>query len=119
MNKLRNTKKITLATLKAFVRRNKDKLYIQVETKFDGMVDCVMPVDDKNFSKVEPAGIVLENEIAGKDGWTHRNYDLGITGLWLVGSSRDTFQEHEDSQFYGINVYNSCGECVVAVKKGK
>lgn len=45
-------KKITKTTFKSFCNKNKDNLYIIVESWFDGMVDCVMAVDDPQKTKV-------------------------------------------------------------------
>ena len=104
MEKLRATKKITLATLKAFARRNKDRLFFKMVSDFDGMVDCVMPNKNAAFRPTE---------ISGSGGY----YKTGIQGIYTVGSGRDYFKEYEDETFYGISVSNSCGETILAVKK--
>jgi len=36
-------KKITRATLKSFIKKNKCQLYVKVVSSFDGMTDCVQP----------------------------------------------------------------------------
>jgi len=99
MDKLREAKKITLATLKSFAKRNADKLFVKEESSFDGMTDCVEQNKNPQWRKVE-----LENA-------------YGHTGVWLVGSSRDYFELYEDGEYIGITVYNSCGEGILAIKK--
>jgi len=91
-------RKPTLATLKSFIKRNDKNLYIKVKSSFDGMVDCVMPVEDE-FRKVE--SINMENK-----------YTLGIQGAWLVGGSRNYIKAIED----GYEVYNCCGTWQIITK---
>ena len=100
-------KKITLATLKSFIRRElkNDNLYIKKESDFDGMADCVMPVENSDFRKVKSP--INEND----------KYSLGIKGLWLVGSSRDYITAWSDDDFIGYKIFNCCGSCIVAMKK--
>ena len=95
--------KITRTTFKSFINKNKDKLLISNLSSFDGMVDCVMPTNDKSFRKAEPADIA-------------HDCTFGIRGVWLVGSSRDYFTEYNDGNLKGIEVSNSCGNFVVAVE---
>lgn len=85
-------KKVTLATIKKFVRDNKDNLYFKLKSSFDGMTDCVEQ-RESGWRKVTPD---LEN-ING--------YTMGIDGAWFVGSSRDYFTPIEN----GYEVYNCCG----------
>ena len=87
------TKRITLATVKSFVKKNADQLYIDVRRKFDGMIDGERTIDD-GFSKV------TKSEFCN-------DHTLGIPGAWLVGSSRDYFNAYEDDQYTGIKVYNT------------
>lgn len=44
-------------------------------------------------------------------------YTLGINGVSLVGSSRDYFTHFENDEFIGIEVSNSCGDFILAIKK--
>lgn len=96
--------KITKATIKSFIRKNLDKLYINVNSKFDGMVDCCMPVEG-GFHKALT---------------TERNtqYTLGIEGAWFVGQSRDYFTPYENENFTGYEISNACGLFTLAIKKG-
>jgi hypothetical protein len=104
-------KKITMATVKSFVK-NADILFVEHQSKFDGMVDCVMPCEDSELK-----------EISKEDA-------LGIKGAWVVGSSRDRFSYkemelpktfintsgkliQEPVKYVGIRIYNSCGSAIL------
>ena len=104
MQKLKETKKITLATLKSFAKRNSDKLFVKSISSFDGMTDCVERSQDSSWFKTT---------ISDNDNY----YRTGINGIYTVGSSRDYFNLYEDSEYIGIEVYNSCGNSILAVKK--
>lgn len=99
------TKKITRATFKKFIRDNKGRMLIRVESDFNGMSDCVEYDADALFSEAEhlPAG-------------SQANM-MGIRGVWLVGSSRDCFYAYEDDSRAGIRVSNACGTFVLAAPK--
>ena len=47
--------KATMATVKLFIRKNAGNLFITTHSKFDGMVDCVMPCEDSQFHPVKYA----------------------------------------------------------------
>jgi len=96
--------KVTRATLKSFIKNNIDNLYIKVNSKFNGMVDCVMPVDEKEYSVAKKTESSLYNT-------------LGINGAWFVGGSRDYFTKIENESFEGYEVYNCVGSFELAVKK--
>lgn len=98
-------KKITLATFKSFIKRESaiDQLYVRCDSSFDGMVDCVMPVESV-FKKVETLDFT-------------NKYTLGIPSAWLVGSSRDYFTDWSDANYIGIEVYNCCGSFIVAMPR--
>ena len=95
-------KKITLAGLKSFIRKNKDNLYIKVKSDFDGMVDGIVEVD-MDWKKVE----------AEKIDFTDKN-TMGICGAWLVGESRDRIQITDDGET--ITVGNCCGSWEICRK---
>lgn len=98
-------KKITKATFKSFVNKNRASLFVNVTSSFDGMTDCC---ESRNGgfreAKVDP----LKNA---------EGHTLGVNGIWLVGQSRDYFTAYESAIFTGIEVYNSCGCFIVAVRK--
>jgi hypothetical protein len=100
-----NGKKITLATVKKFIRDNAGKLYISTGSTFDGMVDCVMPCADKGFTLAQTPD----------EGQNHSN-KLGVQGAWFVFGSRDSFSAFEADGFTGIKVYNCCGSFRLAVR---
>jgi hypothetical protein len=85
--------KPTLATVKSFVRKNINNLIVMEKSRFDGQVDCVM--ESKCEWKVNPSDYKP----------TEKN-DLGVFGIWFVGSSRDLITEIDG----GFNVWNCCGE---------
>lgn len=98
-------KKITLATVKSFIRNNQDNLYIKVKSNFDGMQDMVCEVKS-NFTKVNTS------EWAEKC----KSNTLGIVGAWFVGQSRDYFSNYEGEEYRGIEVHNCCGSFILATK---
>lgn len=105
MEKLKSTQKITIATLKAFAKRNEGKIYSKEQSSFDGITDCVE----------QTKGQWQKSEIK-EAGWNNY-YKTGIQGIYTVGQSRDYLTIYEDSEFYGIEVYNCCGKTILAVKK--
>lgn len=96
-------KKITMATVKSFIKNNSVDLYLKVESSFDGMVDCVMQEKNAAFKRVSL-----------NDSLTNNTY--GIDGAWFVGSSRDYFKFMNDGEFIGVEVSNCCGSFVIAVR---
>lgn len=103
MEKLKNTPKITIATLKSFAKRNQDNIYYKVISDFDGMTDCVQSVNS---------------------GWKKSNvsdstnyYKTGILGIYTVDGSRNYFSIYEDNEYFGIKIYNCCGSSILAIKK--
>lgn len=98
------TTKVTLATLKAFLRANDGKLYVNQMSSFDGMTDCVQQCEG-GFRKVEdPIDLSKSNT-------------LGVRGLWLVGGSRDYIARYDKDGFIGMQVSNCCGSAVVAIRQ--
>lgn len=97
-------KKITMATVKSFVRKNANKgIFVNVKSSFDGMTD---------MCEARNSGFM----IADKDETCVEN-TLGLCGVWLVGNSRDYFTAYEDDKFIGITYYNSCGKGIIAIAK--
>ena len=97
-------KKITRATIKSFVRKNRENLHILTKSRFDGMVDGCRETGDHEFT---PA---LHPDNGGNP-----YHDLGIAGAWLVGQSRDWFEAYDDGAFQGFRVSNCCGRFVLAI----
>lgn len=95
--------KITRATFKSFVKKNRENLMIRVKSKFDGMYDMCME-QEGGFAKAVSAERAHDN-------------NLGIQGIWIVGGGRsgDYFTEYFDGKIKGIEVYNCCGTFIVGV----
>lgn len=105
-------KKITLSTLKSFVKANRDSLLINVKGRFDGMIDGYAERHG-GFQPVKE--IVTEGRpfhVASMQEAT-----LGIEGVWLVRGSRDYFRHYNENGYEGILVDNCCGRFILAVKK--
>ena len=96
-------KKITLATIKSFIKRNHGKLHIIVGSRFDGMIDCVSSNRDATIEKAQH----VEND----------GNNLGIAGAWFVKQSRDYFTPFENERFIGYEVYNCCGSFSLMIEK--
>jgi len=95
----------TMATIKSFIKKNDGKLFIKNLSNFDGMVDCVMPCDDKGFRAVTKPD----------EGYNHEN-KLGIQGAWFVLHGGDRVYEYSDGYYEGYEVYNCCGNFIIAVE---
>ncbi|HPO05749.1 MAG TPA: hypothetical protein PLQ36_01430 [Candidatus Gracilibacteria bacterium] len=93
---METSKKITLATIKKFIRENKDNLFIKVKSDYDAMSDCYDAVDNPTLRKVT----FDENSKC--------EHDLGVAGAWFVFDSRDYFREIENENYKGYNVTNCC-----------
>jgi hypothetical protein len=96
-------KKITLSTLKSFVRKNTGRLLVMEKASFDAMTDCVQRNAPPSF--VQAGTVNMDNA-----------HTLGI-GIWLVGSSRDCFRPFFGDGLSGIEINNCCGSYVVAVRQ--
>ena len=55
------SKKITLATFKAFIRKNADRLYIMNRSHFDGMTDGRRPAQRTGLAGIGGQGFNLLN----------------------------------------------------------
>lgn len=99
-------KKITRTTIKMFIARQMaaNNLYTKQISHFDGMVDCVMPCEGASWVAASTTDRNVENT-------------LGVSGIWLVGGSRDYFTEYADDNFIGYEIYNCCGSSLVAMKR--
>jgi len=95
-------KKITKATLKSFIRKNKEKLFINVKSEFDGMTDG-LESRHEGFVK------------AHYDTAVDPKYCLGVSGVWMT--HRNYFYPYNDGTFEGIEYMNCCGSAILAVKK--
>jgi hypothetical protein len=96
------TKRITLATIKSFIKKNSDNLYLKKINAFDGMCDGISDRGAHGFTQVA----------VNPEGNKNR---LGIEGAWFT-SSGNLFTEFDDGVFKGYDVYNCCGNFVIATK---
>jgi len=99
-------KKITLATVKSFIKKNRAHLLIKKSSSFDGMTDCVMPVESEFTPALQP------------DEGRNFKETLGIHGAWFVFGSRDYFYPFEQDGLVGYRVSNCCGSFTLAIKGG-
>lgn len=97
------TKRITIATVKSFIRRNEGNLFQQGISGFNGMTDMVEQIED-----VLAPAIPTESNV---------KYSLGILGAHFVGRSRDHFSPFESGAYVGYQVSNACGSFVIATTK--
>jgi len=98
-------RKITMATVKSFVKKNRENLFITTKSRFNSMSDMVESDSSASFQAATPGNI------------NNTEHTLGIAGAWFVGQSRDYLKSYEDILFTGIEVYNCCGSFILAVKK--
>jgi hypothetical protein len=84
------TKRITIATVKSFIRKNRQSLLICYCSHFDGMTDSTQHNDNPQFV---PAG------------------------AWFVGRSRDFLSAFDDGERVGFSVSNACGSFILAIAK--
>lgn len=101
---MKDSKKITIATVKSFIRKNAIQLYIREKSSYDAMHDG---------TKFSDSGWI-KNTIAVDATDKH---EMGINGIWFVGNSRDHFNKFEDELFAGYEVYNCCGTWIVGIRK--
>lgn len=101
-------KKITLATVKSFVRKNEGNLYIEVSSSFNGMIDCC---DDTLNCDFTPVTKVTWPRPGCPSTYIDSHPILGSHG------SGNLLRSYEDDNFIGFNVYNCCGSFNIAVKK--
>lgn len=102
------SKKITLATVKSFIRKNEGKLLISYKSSFNGMTDSV-ETSTKSAQEFRPVSKPEEG----------RNFEncLGIAGAWFVLHGRDSFSAINQDGLVGIHVYNCCGSFDLAVRQ--
>lgn len=81
-------KKITLFSVKSFIRNNKESLFINVKSDWDGMTDGLIRCN----SGFVPVQFVPENQ-----------NNLGIKDAFFVKRSADYFYHFEEDGFKGIN----------------
>jgi len=93
-------KKITKATFRNFINKNRERLYIKVTSRFNGYVDMIESQDEEFEKAIFNATSMM-----------------GVAGLYLVGQSRDYFAAYDDGIYTGIQYNNCVGSGVIAVRK--
>lgn len=96
--------KVTKATFKSFIKKNEGKLFIRQKSSFDGMVDGCTSDCYRGFKQATPAT-------------DYEKHNVGYRGIWLVHGSGNYFRPYEDDKFMGIELYNCCGQSIVAIHK--
>jgi hypothetical protein len=96
------SKKITLTTVRSFIKENAENIFISHKSAFDGSIDGSRDADDKAFKKVT---------ICGEGSRTNGE---GVPGAWFVKSSRDHFTYFNKDGYEGIEVYNCCAHFIIA-----
>jgi hypothetical protein len=110
------TKKITVATVKSFIKKNRAELLINVRSAFDGMQDMTCDTGDSGFTAAKSR--VYYCRETGKDvPVSHDNPNtMGVSGVWFT-HGRNSCSVFENETHNGYTVYNCCGEWTVAVAK--
>ena len=100
--------KITLSTVKSFIKKNRNDLMIKVKTKFDGMTDGCEPQKNEWVEATQTTEFM--------------EHTLGVEGAWFTTSSRNFFTPYESTvkdnwDMEGYEISNCCGSFVLAIIK--
>ena len=98
------TKRITIATVKSFIAKNRPNLLICQKSSYDSMEDGVRSTGNRDFS---PA---LESDRPCSN-------NMGIHGAWFVMRSNDWFEAFSNDEVVGYEINNSCGTFILAIKR--
>lgn len=96
--------KITLATVKSFIKTHEGYLFINILSEFDGMTDGM---ESRNLG-FRPVNHEFSSESFSS---------VQLAGAHFVGSSRDYFTMYEDAQYIGMSVSNCCIHFIIAIQK--
>ena len=96
-------KRVTLATIKSFIRKNEGKLYIKNKSSFDGMIDGCVQHNGARLDIATKTNAFPENT-------------LGVSGAWFVRGGNDYFTAFNDGFFQGYEISNCCGRFLLAVQ---
>jgi hypothetical protein len=102
------TKKITLSTIKSFIKKNEGNLWINILSDFNSQSDCVESVKT-GWAKA------TKDTTQSKDS-SYYEATMGINGAWFVRGGRDSFNPYNENGFSGYEVFNSCGSFLLAIK---
>lgn len=112
-------KKITRATVKSFIRRHRDHLFIRVDSQLDGNDDCKRPIHGATFERAKVS--YLREEITGEfadefKGELLYELTLGVEGASFSGGRRDAYSAYQRDGYEGIEVFNHMRSFVLAVR---
>jgi hypothetical protein len=110
------TKKITVATVKSFIKKNRSRLLVEVQSSFDGMQDMVTRCEG-GFREATPRTYWSQDARGYVSVSEDCKNSLGINGVWFVGGSRDSCSRFETETLIGFHIYNCCGSWKVAIAK--
>jgi hypothetical protein len=99
-------KRITLATIKSFIRKNKENLFIRTTRSYDLIESFSKTSDNLNFRPIESTDLSIQ-------------YTLGIKDVWIAGQGRDGFLAYENDKYIGYDIYNVCHAFNLVIKKPK
>src|SRR5210317_1987618 len=105
LRKENKMKKITLRTIKKFIKDNKENLYISNKASFNGMTDGVEFTESQGFKLAENSKPT-----------NFFDHSLGIKDAFFAFNSRDYFDAYTDENFNGYEISNCCGKFILAVK---
>lgn len=108
-------KKVTVATVKAFIRRNRKSLLINVKSRFDGMQDMVTSTGNDGFTPICAREYYSEEVHKYVPASEDCRNTMGICGVWFTG--RDSVRRFEAESVTGFEVYNCCGTWRVAIAR--
>ncbi len=97
--------KVTLATLKSFIRKNSTEILIQNLSSFNGQIDGIESSKDQNFYMAQFVKL--------------NSHNLGIKGVYMVGHSDDYITTIENDEYVGFHIDNCCGSFSLVIKKKK
>ena len=109
------TKKITVATVKSFIRKNRSALLVRVKSSFDSMQDMVDYCDDQQFNPAQCREYYCTQTNKYVPASADNKNTMGIIGVWFCG--RDLCNSFETETHRGFEVYNCWGNWFVAVAK--
>ncbi len=107
-------KKITVATVKSFIRKNRSNLLIQVCSSFDGMQDMVIE-SKSGFQPIEARTCYDHRTNTYVQTDQNSSDHMGINGVWFTG--RDFCNAFENDLVIGYEVSNCCGSWRIAITK--
>jgi hypothetical protein len=108
-------KKITVATVKSFIKKNLSALMVRVKSSFDGMQDMVTENECSGFSPAQCRDYYCNETFKYVPVSADNKHSMGIMGVWFTG--RDRCHAFETDTHRGFEVYNCCGNWFVAVAK--